>query len=53
MNHILDTEDEGQDSTQLKFLKTLIDKLIRGPKHPTGAAPSSGMTIFFRMNPSE
>jgi hypothetical protein len=29
MNHIFDTEDEGQDSTQLKFLKTLIDKLIK------------------------
>jgi len=29
MNHITDTEDEGQDSTQLKFLKTLIDKLIK------------------------
>jgi len=29
MNHIFDTEDEGQDSTQLKFLETLIDKLIK------------------------
>ncbi len=29
MNHIFDTEDEGQSSTQLKFLKTLIDKLIK------------------------
>jgi len=29
MNHIFDAEDEGQDSTQLKFLKTLIDKLIK------------------------
>ncbi len=36
MNHIFDadpqdpnSEDEGQDSTQLKFLKTLIDKLIK------------------------
>ena len=29
MNHIFDTEDEGEDSTQLKFLKTLIDKLIK------------------------
>ena len=44
MNHIFDTEDEGQNSTQLKFLKTLIDKLIKGRKHPTGAPPSSGMT---------
>ncbi|MGB2989085.1 MAG: hypothetical protein WBC98_03930 [Candidatus Zixiibacteriota bacterium] len=34
-------------STQLKFLKTLIDKLIKGRKHPTGAAPSSGMTNYF------
>ncbi|MGB3092041.1 MAG: hypothetical protein WBC42_02375 [Candidatus Zixiibacteriota bacterium] len=29
MNHIFDTEDEEQSSTQLKFLKTLIDKLIK------------------------
>ena len=29
MNHIFDTEDQGQDSTQLKFLETLIDKLIK------------------------
>ena len=29
MNHIFDTEDEGQSSSQLKFLKTLIDKLIK------------------------
>ena len=36
MNHIFDTdpqdpnsEDEGESSTQLKFLKTLIDKLIK------------------------
>ncbi len=29
MNHVFDTEDEGQDSTQLKFLETLIDKLIK------------------------
>ena len=29
MNHIFDTGDEGQDSTQLKFLKTLIYKLIK------------------------
>ena len=29
MNHIFDTEDEEQDSAQLKFLKTLIDKLIK------------------------
>jgi hypothetical protein len=29
MNHIFDTQDEAQDSTQLKFLKTLIDKLIK------------------------
>ena len=29
MNHLIDTEDEGQSSTQLKFLKTLIDKLIK------------------------
>jgi hypothetical protein len=28
MNHISDTEDEGQGSTQLKFLETLIDKLL-------------------------
>ena len=28
MNHIFDTEDEEQSSTQLKFLKTLIDKLV-------------------------
>jgi len=51
MNHIFDTEDQRQSSTQLKFLKTLIDKLIKGRKHPTGAPPSSGMTNFFRMNP--
>ena len=47
MNHIFDTEDEGQDSTQLKFLKTLIDKLIKGRKHPTGALRSSRTTNFF------
>ncbi len=47
MNHIFDTEDEGQSSTQLKFLKTLMDKLIKGRKHPTGAPPSSGMTNYF------
>jgi len=29
MNHIFDTEYEAQSSTQLKFLKTLIDKLIK------------------------
>ncbi len=46
MNHIFDTEDEEQSSTQLKFLKTLIDKLIRGRKYPTGATPSSGTTNF-------
>ena len=28
MNHIFDTEDEGQSSTQLKFLQTLLDKLL-------------------------
>ncbi|MGB2804593.1 MAG: hypothetical protein WBD64_06840 [Candidatus Zixiibacteriota bacterium] len=47
MNHIFDTEDEGQSSTQLKFLKTLIDKLIKAREHPTGATPSSWMIIFF------
>ncbi len=47
MNHIFDTEDEGQSSTQLKFPKTSIDKLIKGRKHPTGAPRSSGMTNFF------
>ena len=47
MNHIFDTEDEGQSSTQLKFLKTLIDKLIKGRKHPTGAPPSSRTTNYF------
>jgi len=47
MNHIFDTGDEGQSSTQLKFLKTLIDKLIKGLKHPTGAPLSSGMTNYF------
>jgi hypothetical protein len=30
MNHVFDTDDEEQSSTQLKFLKTLIDKLIKG-----------------------
>ena len=29
MSHIFDTEDEEQSSTQLKFLQTLIDKLIK------------------------
>ncbi|MGB7062496.1 MAG: hypothetical protein WBF13_09130 [Candidatus Zixiibacteriota bacterium] len=47
MNHIFDTEDEEQSSTQLKFLKTFIDKLIKGRKHPTGAPPSSRTTNFF------
>ncbi len=47
MNHIFDTEDEEQSSTQLKFLKTLIDKLIKGRKHPTGAPPSSRTTNYF------
>ena len=47
MAHIFDTEDEGQSSTQLKFLKTLIDQLIKGRKHPTGAPPSSGTTNYF------
>ncbi len=47
MNHIFDTEDETQSSTQLKFLKTLIDKLIRGRKHPTGAPPSSRTSNYF------
>jgi hypothetical protein len=38
MNHLIDNDDEGladpeldrrEDSTQLKFLETLIDKLIK------------------------
>jgi|GEM_PF-1717728 len=30
MNHLIDTDDkEGEDSAQLKFLETLIDKLIK------------------------
>ena len=29
MNHPLDTDDQGIDSTQLEFLETLIDKLIK------------------------
>jgi hypothetical protein len=29
MNHLINTDDEGQNSSQLKFLETLIDKLIK------------------------
>jgi hypothetical protein len=47
MNHIFDAEDEEQSSTPLKFLKTLIDKLIKERKHPTAAPLSSGMTNSF------
>ncbi|MGB7060757.1 MAG: hypothetical protein WBF13_00205, partial [Candidatus Zixiibacteriota bacterium] len=52
MNHIFDTEDEGQSSTQLKFLKTLIDKLVgQAWRSLLDEKVSSGATNSFRMNP--
>ena len=59
MNHIFDTdpqdpnsEDEERSSTQLKFLKTLIDKLVgQAWRSLLDEKVSSGTTNSFRMNP--
>jgi hypothetical protein len=52
MNHIFDTEDEGQSSTQLKFLKTWIDKLVgQAWRSLLDEKVSPGTTNSFRMNP--
>ena len=43
-HEVSSSKGRREQATQLKFLETLIDKLIKGRKHPTGVPPSSGMT---------
>ncbi|MHC4500410.1 MAG: hypothetical protein ACYS21_15020 [Planctomycetota bacterium] len=46
MNHIFDAEDEGQDSAQLKFLETLIDKLLSTMGFSQAKTPNRGSAII-------